>query len=231
MPPKERPGSALTPTALQVQRWPRALQRAYPALSVVCFLALWEFLSARLASEAVLPSPGVVVGALADAVASGQMLTNIEVSLGRLILSFVLAVCIGAPIGLFMATSRFGRDFFEPIVDLVRPISGIAWIPFALYLIGISPALPIFIMTYVAVFPIILNTYSAACNVQGVLVRAARVLGLRRGMIVAKVYVPAALSGILTGARLGIGGAWLALVAAEFIGAPDGLGFSIWYFA
>jgi len=112
----------------------------------------------------------------------------------------------------------------------LRPISGIAWIPLALYMFGIGNTLPIFIIAYVVFFPVALNTAGGVRATDKVLVRAARTLGVGHRRILRYVILPGSLPSILTGVRLGATNAWLALIAAELVGAPAGLGFSIqWY--
>ena len=116
------------------------------------------------------------------------------------------------------------------LVEILRPISGIAWIPLALFIFGIGNELPIFIITYVALFPFLLNTMAGVRATDRTLVRAARTMGVDQRTIVRHVMIPSALPQILTGARIAGGAAWMSLVAAELIGAPSGLGFAIeWY--
>ncbi|TDE14988.1 ABC transporter permease [Jiangella asiatica] len=207
------------------------IESALPWVAVVAFLLVWQLAAGSIANAALLPPPARVASALGEHIADGQLLNNAVASLGRLAMGFIIAVVVGAPLGVLMALSRAANDFIEPVVEIIRPISGIAWIPLALIVLGVSQALPVFIIAYVAIFPIMLNTAAACRGVSQGLLRAARVLGLSRSAIIRHVVLPAAVVGVMTGARLGAGGAWLALVAAEFIGAPDGLGFSIWYFA
>ena len=108
-----------------------------------------------------------------------------------------------------------------------RPISGIAWIPLGLFIFGIGDTLPVFIMVYVAFFPLLLNTVAGVRQVDGKLVAAARTMGVSRPAMLRHVIVPAALPTVMVGLRLAFAGAWAAIVAAELIGAPSGLGFAI----
>jgi ABC-type nitrate/sulfonate/bicarbonate transport system permease component len=116
------------------------------------------------------------------------------------------------------------------VVEILRPISGIAWIPLALFIFGVGHGLPIFIMAYTAAFPLLLGTIAGAKNVDRRLVDAARVMGLDRAAIMRHVVIPAALPSLLVSLRLGVASGWTAVIAAELVGAPNGLGYAIsWY--
>ena len=134
------------------------------------------------------------------------------------------------PLGLLMGLSRKLDDAIDPTIELFRPISGIAWIPLALFIFGIGNALPVFIMTYAAFFPILLGTVAGVRGVDRRLIDAARTMGVSRRTIVTRVVVPAALPSLMVALRLGVASAWTAVIAAELIGAPSGLGYAVeWY--
>lgn len=198
--------------------------------AVIAFLATWHVAAMVFANAVILPSPGAVASALANQIGSAELVNHAAFSGLRLVIAFAIAAAVGIPLGLSIGASWLLEDVLDPFVELIRPISGIAWIPVGLYLFGISNSLPIFIMFYVAVFPFILNTASGVRSVDRLFIRAAQTMGLSRRAILRQVVLPSSVPSMLTGARLGAGGAWLGLVAAEFIGAPSGLGFSIqWY--
>jgi ABC-type nitrate/sulfonate/bicarbonate transport system permease component len=115
----------------------------------------------------------------------------------------------------------------DPLIETARPIPGIAWIPLALFFWGIGNSIPIFVIAYVAFFPIALNTVAGVLATDKLLVRAALTMGVSRAVIIWRVIVPGSLPNILTGMRISVAGAWMALIAAELIGAPTGLGFAI----
>src|SRR5205085_12262082 len=148
----------------------------------------------------------------------------------RMLLSLSLASLLAIPLGFFMGRSRTADAMIDPLVEGLRPISGIAWIPLGLFIFGIGNALPIFIMTYAAFFPILLGTIAGVRGVDRRLVDAARTMGVPGRTIVTHVVVPAALPSLLVALRLGIASSWTAVVAAELIGAPSGLGYAVeWY--
>jgi ABC-type nitrate/sulfonate/bicarbonate transport system permease component len=202
---------------------------AYPA-GVAVLLVVWQAAAGRYRNPVVLPTPGEVLSALLDLAADGEIAAQTAASAWRLLVAFVLGSALGVAFGFAVGLSRHARALIDPLIELLRPISGIAWIPLALYLFGIGNALPIFIIAYVVFFPVVLNTAGGVRATDKVLVRAARTMGVGRRRILRYVILPGSLPSILTGVRLGATNAWLALIAAELVGAPAGLGFAIqWY--
>ena len=177
-----------------------------------------------------LPSPFAVIGAFVDLARELELFMHAGISLGRMLISLALASLVAIPLGLLMGLSRRLDDIVDPSIELLRPISGIAWIPLALFIFGIGNALPVFIMTYAAFFPILIGTVAGVRSVDHRLIDAARTMGVSRATIVTRVVVPAALPSLLVAVRLGVASSWTAVVAAELIGAPSGLGYAVeWY--
>ncbi len=198
--------------------------------SMLGLILVWYLVAWSIGNQALLPTPGQVAASLWQLLRVGEILDASGTSLWRLALSFVIAAAIGLPLGILMGLSRLADELIDPVVELLRPISGIAWLPLALFIFGVGHELPIFIMTYVALFPILLNTLSGVRQTDPTLIRAARTMGVGRWVVVRQVVLPASLPSILVGVRIAGGACWSALVAAELVGAPSGLGFSIeWY--
>jgi NitT/TauT family transport system permease protein/taurine transport system permease protein len=198
--------------------------------TMAVFLAVWWLAALATANPVLLPNPGRVALALRDSVLDGDLLAHVAISLLRLLASLAIAAAVAVPLGLAMGTSRLLERVVDPVVEVLRPISGIAWIPLALFIFGVGHALPMFIMAYTAAFPILIGTIAAAKGVDRRLVDAARVMGLDRRRILRRVIVPAALPAILVALRLGFAAGWTAVIAAELVGAPNGLGYAIsWY--
>lgn len=194
------------------------------------FALAWYGLSVWNDNSLQLPSPLQVVVALADLARSGELFDHAIVSVTRLVISLVVAIVLAVPLGFLMGLSREAEAFVDPLVEMLRPISGIAWIPLGLFIFGIGDTLPVFIMVYVAFFPLLLNTVAGVRSVDEKLVAAARTMGIGRRAMLTHVIAPAALPLVMVGFRLAFAGAWAAIIAAELIGAPSGLGFAIeWY--
>ncbi len=216
------------PKAVGVPVW---LGRLGVALrSFVLFLLAWWALAQWNNNPIQLPDPLRVARAMGQLAADGELWEHAWVSASRIGLSLVLAVLLAVPLGFAMGLSRRVEAYVDPLVELLRPISGIAWIPLALFIFGVGDTLPVFIMVYVAFFPLLLNTVAGVRGVDAKLLNAARTMGIGRAATLRHVVVPAALPTVMTGLRLAFAGAWAAVVAAELIGAPSGLGFAIeWY--
>ena len=202
----------------------------YAIRSFAIFIALWWGVAAWVENPIQVPTPGRVATALFNLAEGGELAEHMLISTTRLVISLIVAVLLAVPLGFFMGLSEKANAYLDPLVELLRPISGIAWIPLALFIFGIGDVLPVFIMVYVAFFPLLLNTISGVRNVDHKLVNAARTMGVGRGALLRKVIVPAAFPTVMVGFRLAFAGAWAAVIAAELIGSPTGLGFAIeWY--
>lgn len=215
---------AWTERAKSVRRGFLAL-RSLAGLAVIWYLgALW------IGNPVLMPTPLATAKAFIALGRSGDLLANVEASVVRLLMALVLAVLLAVPLGILLGLSGRARRLIDPTIELIRPISGIAWIPIGLFLFGVGNTLPVFIMIIAAFFPLLFNTAAGVQGVDARLVAAARTMGLARASIVRRVVLPAAAPGILVGFRLAVASAWTAIVAAELIGAPSGVGFAIeWY--
>jgi ABC-type nitrate/sulfonate/bicarbonate transport system permease component len=194
------------------------------------FVLVWWLGAQFVPNRILLPSPGDVALALREAALDGELVANASVSLGRLLVSVLGAAVLAIPLGIAIGRSRVWADLFEVPVEILRPIAGIAWIPLALFIFGIGNELPLFIMFYTAFFPLLLGTAAGARNVDPRLVAAARTMGISGSTLLRRVVVPAALPSILVSARLALAASWTAVVAAELVGAPNGLGYAIEYY-
>ena len=209
-------------------------RRAGAALSylrtMLLFAIAWELLSRWTANPILLPSPLDVLAALRDLARDGELFRHAGISLSRMMASLAIATALAVPLGFAMGLNRTFDRVVDPTVELLRPISGIAWIPLALFMFGIGNALPMYIMTYAAFFPILLGTVAGVRATDRRLVDAARTMGVPLARIVTRVVAPAALPSLMVALRLGVASAWTAVVAAELIGAPSGLGYAVeWY--
>lgn len=206
-----------------------AVRRLEFPLALAAVVALWQLASALVANKTLLPPPLLVLQAWV-----GLLRTDLQedalASLVHLGVGYGLGVATG--LALAVASARFAavESIVDPLVEVLRPISAIAWIPLAILMFGISQNVPIFLIFYAAVFPIFINTVAGVKQVDRQLVRAAQMLGASPRIVVTHVVMPAALPYVLAGARLSLGVAWMAMVAAELTGADSGLGWRLfWY--
>ncbi|WP_171052707.1 ABC transporter permease [Ruegeria sediminis] len=194
------------------------------------FIGIWYLVALWVASPIQMPSPFKVLEALIALGRTGELFDHALISATRLVISLVISTLIAVPLGFLMAMNREANAFIDPIVELLRPISGIAWIPLGLFIFGVGGTLPIFIMAYVAFFPLLLNTIDGVKSIDRKLMSAAETMGVSRSARLLHIAVPAALPSVMVGFRIAFASAWAAIIAAELIGSPSGLGFAIeWY--
>lgn len=196
-------------------------------VSVGVILILVWHLAVRASKTDLFPGPIAVGLGLIELARTGLLLKYIVASLFRVTWGFGLAVLVGVPAGLLMGWFRPVYQAFNPLLQILRPISPIAWIPLAILWFGVSDAAPVFLIFLASVFPIALSATAAVQNVQPVYLRAARNFGLGRVALFRRVILPATLPQILTGVRIALGVAWLVVVAAEMIAVTSGLGYLI----
>ena len=196
-------------------------------LSVAALLiALW-YVAVSLSGTTILPKPNQVVTGMVELAQRGVLGKYVVASLFRVSSGFLLALLVGIPLGLFLGWFMHAFQAFNPVIQVLRPISPIAWIPLAILWFGVSDLAPIFLIFLASLFPITTATMSAVQNIQLVYLRAARNFGVKRLKLFTKIVFPAALPQIITGIRIALGVAWLVVVAAEMIALRSGLGYLI----
>ncbi|HWN42249.1 MAG TPA: ABC transporter permease [Thermoanaerobaculia bacterium] len=197
-----------------------------PLAVAVLFVLGWHF-AVKWTGSDIFPAPEMVVTGTVELARKGVLLKYVVASLFRVTTGYLLAVFIGIPLGLLMGWFGGARLAFNPAIQVLRPISPIAWIPIAILWFGVSDLAPIFLIFLASLFPITTAAMAAVQNIQLVYIRAARNFGITGLALFKKVVFPAALPQILTGLRLALGVAWLVVVAAEMIAVNSGLGYLI----
>ncbi len=160
-------------------------------------------------------------------VVSGEMVQDAAASLFRVLAGFVVGAGLALPIGLLMGAQRRLHDALNPLLQVLRPIPPIAYIPLAILWFGLGNPPAVFLISLGAFFPVLINTIAGVRHVDGIYLRAARNLGAGEATIFLRIILPAATPYILTGMRIGIGTAFLVVIVSEMIAVPDGLGFRI----
>ena len=174
------------------------------------------------------PTPYEVYEQLTQVGLSNKYLYNIAISVRRILMGFMIAIAIGVPLGLAIGKYRRVSDFFMPVVEIMRPIPAIAWVPMSIMLWPNNEASIVFITFIGAFFPILLNTIHGVHSLDGVLIRAGRCLGASEGRLLWNVILPGSLPHIFTGLAVGMGVAWVSLIAAEMISGQFGVGYFTW---
>ena len=149
-------------------------------------------------------------------------------SLGRVGLGFALATLVGIPAGLILGLSSTLRKMWDPLVQVLRPVSPLAWLPLGLATFQAATPAAIFAIFITALWPILLNTATGVQQVPKAYIQVGRILRLSRRKMVTKILIPASLPHILSGLRVGLGVAWLVIVASEMLTGGIGIGYFIW---
>jgi ABC-type nitrate/sulfonate/bicarbonate transport system permease component len=193
-----------------------AAQRvALPALFFLTLIVAWEIAVHTAVDPRFVPTPEGVVAAAARTVSDGVLAAALAGSLSRVLLGFAIGGLVGIPLGLAMGLIMPVDRALRPIVDSLRSIAPIAWIPMAVLWLGIRGDAALFIVAYAAVFPFVLNTIQAVRLIDRGLVHAAQALGAGRWLILRAVVLPSAIPLILVGARISMAFAWGSIIAAE----------------
>lgn len=195
--------------------------------SVVLGLAAWQVVASLFFNPYVLPPPTRVFQSAWETAASGELPAMVGISLIRICVGFVLGSVAGIALGLMMGQSRIIGEFFDPLVELIRPISPVAMIPIAIVWFGIGEASKYFIIAYGVFFVTLLNTIAGVRHTPAVRKRAAMCLGAGRWTMFVRVILPSAVPYINTGMRVALGGAFMSVIAAEMIAANEGIGYFI----
>lgn len=189
-------------------------------------LVLWEVLSRTgLAPRNLLPPPTAVAVALKDLWESGELGGDIEVTLMRVAVGFLMGTVAATVLGALTGYSATWRRFFDPMLQALRTIPSIAWVPLFILWLGIFEASKVTLIAIGAFFPIYLNVMAGIQQVDRKLVEVARIHGLEGAALIWRVLLPATLPAYITGLRSGLGLAWMFVIAAELMGASEGLGF------
>jgi len=203
------------------------LKKLLPSLAVMALLVGAWWLIVVEARSVIFPTPWQVVTGAGELVQNGVLWEHIGASLFRVGSGFLLAVAFAVPLGLWMGWVRGAFTTLNPIFQMLRPISPIAWIPIAILWFGVGNASPIFLIFISSVFPMVVQTTSGVHTIERRYLRAAGNFGVSRATLFRRVVIPAALPQVIVGMRIGLGVAWLVVVAAEMIALRSGLGYLI----
>ncbi len=201
-----------------------SVQRMSAVAIVGGFVAVW-WLTAN--ESLIFPTPPRVISGMVELGRQGTLVQHMLASLFRVTIGYGIAVLLAIPVGSAMGWFPAVNRALNPIVQLLRPISPIAWIPIAILWFGVGDRSPIFLIFLSSFFPVVVATAAGVDLVEQQYIRAAQNFGLRGLSLYRQVIFPAALPQIITGMRVGLGVAWLVVVAAEMVAINSGLGYLI----
>ncbi len=205
---------------------------ALSALSVFSVLLLWFLISAlHLVPALFLPSPQAVWQKFLEVSQQGFMKAtlwqHLAASISRVLFALLAAIAIGVPVGLWMGLNKYARAVLDPLVELLRPIPPLAYLPLLVIWFGIGETTKILLIFFSILAPVIISSTHGVISHQLNRERAALSLGATQAQVFWKVILPTALPHILTGFRIGLGVGWSTLVAAELVAADRGIGFMV----
>ncbi len=227
-------GDAVAAPAANAPRIVRALRQVLKpsvvigTLSLLVVIGLYWMMALRPGTNpALVPAPPAILHALIDELASGDLLVNAAASLQRVVIGYVIGASLALVLGAVAGWFRLGGYILNPLIDALRPIPALAYIPLVIVWVGIGEPSRIIIIVLAVFKPCVVNARAGMKEVAQIYVDAARTLGASPWRVFATVAVPSAIPYFIAGLRTGVSTGFLALVAAELIAAPTGLGFMI----
>src|SRR5688572_25057258 len=205
----------------------KRVKEILPSLLVIAALVAAWWTAVIGTQSVIFPTPWDVVSGAFELVQDGTLWMHIASSLLRVASGFLLAVCVAVPLGLWMGWVRGAYSTLNPLFQILRPISPIAWIPIAILWFGVGNASPIYLIFISSVFPMVVQTTVGVHTIERRYLRAAENFGVSRATLFRQVVIPAVLPQVVVGMRIGLGVAWLVVVAAEMIALRSGLGYLI----
>jgi len=198
-------------------------------LALLAVLVAWAVLAygnraLEITNPVLVPTPGDVAAVTVAAIRDGSLIRNLTTSLVRVVQGFAIAAGAALALGVLAALCAPLRAMIEPVIEFVRPIPPLAFLPMFLLWFGLGEGSKVAFIAYTTFFPMFIGVAAAVLRVDVMLLRAAASLGATRGDLLRRVVLPGALPGIIVALRLGFGLALFVIVGAEFIGADAGLG-------
>jgi NitT/TauT family transport system permease protein len=227
------PGSRRALLRELLRNWQgRGVTVALAVASVGTLFAFW-YLGTKYQLEAYIrfknvPTPYAVLQQAMGMSSSGKFMVNVLSSVRRILSGFAVATLLGVSLGLMIGKYQRVRDFCMPVVEVLRPIPAIAWVPMSIMLWPTNEASIVFITFVGAVFPILLNTIHGVDRLDRVLLNAGRSLGASELQLFWFIILPGVLPSVFTGLAVGMGVAWVSLIAAEMISGQFGVGYLTW---
>lgn len=186
--------------------------RIYLALSIIVLLVLWYFSAHRINNELILPPLEKTVKAFHDTLLDPFILTNLGITLRRVLIGSCYAVLLGVPLGLLMGSSQVVQSVLSPFVNSIRQIPIMAWVPLSIVWFGLGDGPTLFLITIVGLFPVVLNTIDGVHNIDKDFYNAARSMGANKMQLAKDVIFPGAMPGIFSGVRVAMGLGWMSVI-------------------
>ena len=223
--------NAVSDSAAKDPDWfvlPNVLRQIVMAvISISTLLLLWHLMSKYVFNPVIVASPEKTFSTAWEMMQTGELFRHIGVSLWRVVVGYVIGCFFGIVLGALIGRIRLVRELTEPVLELIRPISPVAMVPLAMLWFGIGEMSKYVVILYATVIVMVLNTAAGVARAPVTRIRAAQCLGANEYQVFVKVMFPSAMPFILTGMRVALGFSFMGIVAAELIGAREGIGFLI----
>ena len=207
----------------------KARERLLYLISPIGLLMLWQLLlMAGLGDRRFIPAPSDIAVRFWQMIASGELGWHVAVTLYRVVAGFLLGTIPGIAIGLLMAMFRPVRIFFDPLIAALFPIPKIALMPLLLLAFGFGDASKVVLVAIAVFFPVIVNTYVGAANIEKIYWDVARNYGASQSVMFRRIVFFGALPMIFAGLRIALAVSFIVLVASEFVATKSGIGYLIW---
>jgi NitT/TauT family transport system permease protein len=207
----------------------RTRERLLYLISPLGLIALWQLLlMAGIGDRRFVPAPSDIASRYWDMIVSGELATNTLATLWRVLAGFVLGSVPAVAVGLLMAMFRPVRIFFDPLIASLFPIPKVALMPLLLLAFGFGEASKIALVVIAVFFPVVINTYAGAANIERIYWDVAKNYGASQSVIFRRIVFFGALPMIFAGLRIALGVSFIVLVAAEFVATKVGIGYLIW---
>jgi ABC-type nitrate/sulfonate/bicarbonate transport system permease component len=195
-------------------------------LFVACLLAIWQGLAVlKLYNQLLLPSPIEIGQAFVGLMQNGQLMADVLSSVKRVVVGFAVATGLGVTLAVLLVSSRPLAEYLGTVLEFLRPVPPIAWIPISILWFGIGDPPAFFIVVLGSFFPIFVNCFSGIRHVDRRFVLIAKSYNASTWQVLRRVYLPLTLPYLMSGMRVGLGVGWMSVITAELVGAQNGLGY------
>ena len=201
------------------------LMRLYSFSLLILIMIIWFFLAKKINNNLLLPDFILMCKEFFHAWIEPVTVSNLLITLNRVFKGFLIACIIGLPLGLIMGYSKRMLLAISPVINSIRQIPIMAWVPLSIVWFGLGDGPTIFLITMSAIFPLIINTIDGVRGIDANYINAARSMGAKNINIMKDIIFPGALPSFLTGCRLALGLGWMSVICAEFIATSKGFGF------
>jgi NitT/TauT family transport system permease protein len=197
----------------------------YTLIVLVILMIIWNFAANKIQNTLLLPYFSETAIEFFTAWVDPVIMSNLGLTLKRVFAGFLYAFIIGVPLGLLMGYSATAMQSLAPLMNSIRQVPIMAWVPLSIIWFGLGDGPTVFLIAMSAIFPLAINTIAGVQGIDSNYYNAARSMGASKRDIVRDIVVPGAMPDILTGCRLAMGAGWMSVICAEFIATSAGFGF------